>query len=83
MKQGYRFTHMELYAKIKDYLEDYKTLAEIIEVAEVNRTSVISYMRLLEDKRLVTSKRIRTNTKTGCTRVYKLSTENLEYELLG
>jgi transcription initiation factor IIE alpha subunit len=73
---------MELYAKIKDYLEDYKTLAEIVEIAEVNRTSVIPYMRLLEDKRLVTSKRVRTNTRTGCTRAYKLSTENLEYELI-
>jgi transcription initiation factor IIE alpha subunit len=83
MKKGYRFTHMELYAKIKDYLEDYKTLAEIIELAEISKTSVIPYMRLLEDKRLVTSRRVRTNTKTGCTRVYKLSTENLEYELLG
>jgi len=53
MKKGYRFSHMELYAKIKDYLQDYKTLAEIIELAEVNRTSVIPYMRLLEDKSLV------------------------------
>jgi hypothetical protein len=83
MKKGYRFSHMELYAKIKDYLEDYKTLAEIIELAEVNRTSVIPYMRLLEDKRLVISRRIRTETKTGCTRIYKLATENLEYQSLG
>lgn len=83
MKKGYRFSHMELYAKIKEHLKEYKTIAEIVELAELNRSSIIPYMRLLEDKRLVTSKRFRTNTKTGSTQSYKLSTENLEYQYLG
>lgn len=83
MKKCYRFSHMDLYAKIKDYLQDYKTISEIVELAEINRALVIQNMRLIEDKRLVTSKRVRTNTKTGCTRIYKLATENLEYQFLG
>jgi len=78
MKRGYRFTHMELYEKIKEHLKDYKSIAEIVELAELNKWVVIQKMRLIEDKKLVTSKRVRTNTRCGCTRIYKLAVNDGE-----
>jgi hypothetical protein len=72
LKKQYGTTHMMLFERIKDHLTDYKTLDEIMPIAEVSRPFLIQRLRLLEDKNLLVSAIVGTPYKKGSTKAYKL-----------
>ena len=72
LNKQYGITHMMLFEKIAPSLVNYKTISEIVDMVGLSRQIVIQRMLLLEDKNLVVSKLVRTPSKTGSTKAYKL-----------
>jgi predicted transcriptional regulator len=65
-------SHVEFFNKIKDFLQEYKTIKEIREATQLGYTTVITRLRLLEDYKLIISKCILTEKARGTTKAYKL-----------
>ena len=72
LNKQYGTTHMMLFDKIKSHLTDYKTIDEIMPIAEVSRPFLMQRLRLLEDKNLLVSAIVGTAYKKGSTKAYKL-----------
>ena len=72
LNKQYGTTHMMLFERIKDHLTDYKTLDEIMPIAEVSRPFLIQRLRLLEDKNLLVSTIVCTPYKKWSKKDYKL-----------
>lgn len=72
LNKQYGTTHMMLFERIKSHLNEYKTLDEIMPIAEVSRPFLMQRLRLLEDKNLLVSAIVGTAYKKGSTKAYKL-----------
>lgn len=72
MPRGLSATHMMIFEQIKNHLEDYKTISEIVAIVRLSRPLVMQRLLLLEDKKLIVSKLVKTPIKRGSTKAYKL-----------